>query len=515
MPPLRRRYRLRRTLTSPAFAVALAVSALGMTGAALAQADTVTKVPDAYLSGVSCANAATLDCVAVGQQPSKAGSTASIVKSRKLRISGGSVGAPEDLPVDFNGLSLACQSATSCLIAGFVGPSTNQNQEGAVVSVTNGAAGSPRLVPGTRILSGVACLSSSTCVAVGSAVPTFTGNDAAAVSIVNGVPGTAAAVQGGENFNLDAVACPSATSCTAVGYHSVPAGGCGDHCTNFVLEGVVVELGGSGAGAVRPVSGTSQLQDIDCAPGTTRCVVVGSRQTGTGVSQGVTVPISGGTVGAAEPAPSTGFLSGISCPSSSGCLAAGNDAEQSPSGVIVPVALGGMPGPPRSEADTYLLKSIDCADLSTCTAVGVADVKQTTGAVVVIGGGPATVQQSTAALSASLGVSGAAAKITSILKAGAYPAQIDAPSAGTAAIAWYYVPPGAHVAKARPVLIASGSKTATKKGKATVKVKLTKTGRTMLKNIKRGHRLGLTVKGSFTPKGGKKVTKKKAISLRA
>lgn len=68
--------------------------------------------------------------------------------------------------------------------------------------------------------------------------------------------------------------------------------------------------------------------------------------------------------------------------------------------------------------------------------------------------------------------------------------------------------------KAKPILVASGTKTFTKRGKATIKVKLTKTGRPLLKKVKKGHKLKLTAKGSFTPKGGKKITRLKAISLK-
>jgi hypothetical protein len=123
-------------------------------------------------------------------------------------------------------------------------------------------------------------------------------------------------------------------------------------------------------------------------------------------------------------------------------------------------------------------------------------------------------KQVVAALATALNPTGAAAKVGAILKAGAYPAALKAPSAGTAGIAWYQVPAGAHVARAKPVLVASGTKTLTKAGKVTLKVKLTPKGKALLKKVKRGHQLKLTGKGSFTPKGGKKTTKQKSFSLK-
>jgi hypothetical protein len=119
------------------------------------------------------------------------------------------------------------------------------------------------------------------------------------------------------------------------------------------------------------------------------------------------------------------------------------------------------------------------------------------------------------AVAAALTPGGPAAKIGAIIKTGAYPAAIKAPSAGTAGIAWYQVPAGAHIASAKkPVLVASGTKTLSKAGKVTIKVKLTAKGKAMLKKVKKGHKLKLTGKGSFTPTGGKKTTKLKSFTLK-
>jgi hypothetical protein len=120
----------------------------------------------------------------------------------------------------------------------------------------------------------------------------------------------------------------------------------------------------------------------------------------------------------------------------------------------------------------------------------------------------------TAALTRALSPSGPAAKIGALLAEGSYPATVTASGAGTAQIAWYYVPPGAHIASAKPVVVAKGVKKVTKAGAATVKVKLTATGRRMLKRVKAGHTLKLTAKGSIARTSGKKTTRTKKITLK-
>jgi hypothetical protein len=131
-------------------------------------------------------------------------------------------------------------------------------------------------------------------------------------------------------------------------------------------------------------------------------------------------------------------------------------------------------------------------------------------------GSPAEIVGAT--LATALAPNGAAAKIGAILKAGAYPAKAKAPGAGKLQVGWYFLPKGARLPKGahtagtpKPVLLASGSKTVTKAGKTVLEVKLSKKGKAKLKKAKK---IKLTAKGSFTPKGGKKLTTKKAFSLK-
>jgi hypothetical protein len=119
------------------------------------------------------------------------------------------------------------------------------------------------------------------------------------------------------------------------------------------------------------------------------------------------------------------------------------------------------------------------------------------------------------ALAAVLTPSGPAASIAALLKAGSYPAAFEAPGAGTAQIAWYQGSPSARLARAqKSLLVAKGAKTFTKAGKATIKIKLTPKGKALLAKVKKGQKLALTAKGSFTPKGGKKTSKQKSFTLK-
>jgi hypothetical protein len=115
-------------------------------------------------------------------------------------------------------------------------------------------------------------------------------------------------------------------------------------------------------------------------------------------------------------------------------------------------------------------------------------------------------------LGTALGPVGPAASIAAILKTGGYLASVHAPKPGTAKVVWYLVPKGAHVAaKRKPIVVASGSKTLKKPGKAKLKVKLTKAGKALLKKAKT---LKLTAKGSFKPKGKKATTATQVFKLK-
>jgi hypothetical protein len=114
-----------------------------------------------------------------------------------------------------------------------------------------------------------------------------------------------------------------------------------------------------------------------------------------------------------------------------------------------------------------------------------------------------TSAQIRAGLLAALAPKGKRARIAALLKR-AFSLSFHALVPGTLSIGWYFVPPGAHLArsgrKAKPkqVLIAAGSARFAKPGTYTFKIKLTARGKQLL-----GHatHLGVTAKGVFKPAG--------------
>ncbi len=109
---------------------------------------------------------------------------------------------------------------------------------------------------------------------------------------------------------------------------------------------------------------------------------------------------------------------------------------------------------------------------------------------------------------------GKAAKIKRLLKAGGYVGSFDAPSAGTAQLDWYQLPPGAHLSARRPkpVLIAAGRVTLHSAGSARLKLALTAAGKRLLKHSRR---VTLTAKATFTPPGEAAILAEERFTLTA
>ena len=256
----------------------------------------------------------------------------------------GANGTPGSVQVAGSTLNLdwvACVSASSCLAVGETGT------VGAAVPVAaDGAPGAVQNVDGSEALSGVACPSAISCVAVGTVFP----GDGMVVPVgIDGTPGTAVTVtgMGGE---INAVACPTATGCLAVGTDTgadtgvvlpVTADGTpgtiqpvngydleGVACMSATVcfavgtngsSGVVVPLAADGTPSTAvTVTGTADLKAAECS--SLSCVAVGTNTAGVGV----VVPIAaGGTPGTVETIAGTAILYGIGCTSATSCVAAG------------------------------------------------------------------------------------------------------------------------------------------------------------------------------------------------
>ncbi len=108
--------------------------------------------------------------------------------------------------------------------------------------------------------------------------------------------------------------------------------------------------------------------------------------------------------------------------------------------------------------------------------------------------------------------SGEAARIAALLKKGGYTLVFNALGAGRLLINWYYLPKGATISRAtaKPVLIASGSASFSGPGMVKLTIKLTATGKRMLKATKS---MKLTAKGTYTPPGNPAVVANKTFTL--
>ncbi|MDQ1416037.1 MAG: hypothetical protein QOF81_1650 [Acidimicrobiaceae bacterium] len=265
------------------------------------------------LQGLACSGGST--CVTVGYNNSGQGVV--------VPIAGGTPGAAQTI----DGMPLyavACATSTTCLGVGQYIPG-GQPAQGVVVPIINGARGIPYVVAGTELLRGVACPTATTCVAVGVTASA----QGVVVSITDGTPGSAHAVTGATS--LDGVACNGATTCVAVGCPAATScdtaafGEPSDHA-------VVVPIAGGTPGAVQLVSGTDGLLAVAC-PTATTCVAVGNNNQ----RYGVVIPVTSGTPGAARVL-GTSILHGVACPSATTCEAVGANFSSQGVVIAIPVA---------------------------------------------------------------------------------------------------------------------------------------------------------------------------------
>ena len=188
---------------------------------------------------------------------------------------------------------------------------------------------------------------------------------AAAVWSMSSSPNPAGSI----NTTLSGVACPTTTSCFAVGRFT--AGG--------VTKTLIEHWNGSGWGSMpspNPGSATtSNLSGIAC-PSTKSCFAVGSYSTGGG--QRTLVEHWNGSAwgfltGANPSIATDASLTGVSCPNLKGCFAVGSYSTASSTNTLVEHWNGSewgiqaSPNPPGGAAN---LRSIACPSPKSCFAVG-------------------------------------------------------------------------------------------------------------------------------------------------
>jgi len=320
---------------------------------------------------------------APGPQISPPGTTPASVGISTLAVSGAS-----DL------VSVACPTSSTCYAVG-----DNSSYEPIVVTITNGVPGSPVAVSGADYLGGIACSNASTCYAVGQApyVPLPGTSEGVVVPITNGVPGSSLVVpeinQLPGTAQLLDIACPSATTCEAVGLNFGATDGSVVSITNGVPSSPI--LAGTG-----PLTGSNgELSGVACS-GATTCYAVSydlllpitNGVPGSPVSLGIAVPdlspgigcssattcyaagnqsvvaITDGVVASPVEVPATEPLDSVACSNATNCEAVGGPYSAA-DGSVVPIT-DGVPGSPIVVPDTDLLNDVACSGPTTCEAVG-------------------------------------------------------------------------------------------------------------------------------------------------
>ncbi len=319
-------------------------SGLLVTGSGTSWAATGAGNAGYTLNGVACPS--TTSCVAAGSFFS------SDYDTQGLLVTGsGTSWTTTYVPQPSNGGGgggylgpIACESTSSCVAVGNYTDSSGRGQgwlvTGSGTSWTSTQAPvpvSPADDPGADLES-VACPSTTECVAGGQYYFPAPGPVAEDGPLLLAGSGTSWAAAPRDPFApgflyLDSVACPSTTSCTAVGSWS---GGASSN------EPVLLTGSGTSWAQIQvplPANAASNpdasLRWVAC-PSTTSCVAVGSYTDSSGKDQGLLLTGSGTTWTAAE-APLPGntasnpgaYLSAVACPSTISCVAVGGYTDSS------------------------------------------------------------------------------------------------------------------------------------------------------------------------------------------
>jgi hypothetical protein len=240
----------------------------------------------------------------------------------------------------------------------------------AVTVIASGAAGAslsaastytiagPTEVPGTTSLGNVACPTASSCVAVGT-------DDKSVVTITNGLPEAAQTISGipaGSSLELRGVACTSATACVAVGIYIDVQGD---------IQSAVVPISDGTPGAIETLPGTGELLAVACPTAAATCTAVGYADTASHIDS-LVVTIAAGVPGAVSLAADGGELVGVACSTATSCEAVGGFGVGSAGeAAVIPIS-NGVPGVPRPipGSDHLMMDSVACPSATTCVAVG-------------------------------------------------------------------------------------------------------------------------------------------------
>jgi len=263
---------------------------------------------------------------------------------------------------------VSCASPTACVAVGSEFP-FNLATPGAVAERWDGSSWTVLQTQdppnGTNSeLNAVACPGADTCVAVGDYFSEQTGQTLPLAELWNGTAWTVLPTAhriGAPHSILSGVACPTTTACLAVGAYTEPFA--------ETWNGTTWALTSS----PQPTGATNSALDAVACPTATACTAVGSAD-GNSLAEGWN-----GSTWTRQPTPTAAGASttllGLSCPTTTACTAVGS--AQTPSGLQAPVAgewdgttwVGETPQIP-SGAQGANLAGVSCFDATGCTAVG-------------------------------------------------------------------------------------------------------------------------------------------------
>lgn len=367
-----------------AFALTLAVGSLSAAAMASSSPPKLSPIATAAASGpgtnwgfgVSCATET--DCVAVGMSSTILGTATTTADAGQSWRPVATVDAPFISRLQ----SVFCNTATTCVA---VGESTGHPGVAVVAtlkgstwswSVPHTIAAATNPTKDSVLLSGVSCANTLSCVAVGrdqtaaTTVMTYSLDGGSTWTPAVTVGGDGATGAGYQN-ELNAIECPSATTCIAVG---------GDSAGNGMVATAVfnnsVWTFGSSADLVTGVSSNSgQLSAISC-PTSVRCVAVGSDRSGHGVvSLGYFISGTGwiwtNESDVTSDASGVGSLTAVRCEAAVDCVAVGQDS----SGIVTTISVDTganwtTQAPVASSAGKPLLNAITCVSVNACLGVG-------------------------------------------------------------------------------------------------------------------------------------------------
>jgi hypothetical protein len=263
------------------------------------------KVAGASLEGISCGGPST--CVAVGDTGGRS-QLAAVVP-----VANGRPGPAKEVGRGVYVLQdVSCPSVELCEAVG--------GDQGEVVGTTNGSPSGFQGVDGIGDFVSISCASATDCEAVGNGVDTLAG---AYVRIVDGAP--AVARREPDQMALQAIACPAAGSCEAVGGFASP----------HRHEGVIAAIRDGKFVDPHVLPNLAIFSAIACPTATTCDALAYTQPRRGGAQRTVLVSVVNGHATSERDLPDT--LNSIACPSTTRCYAAGSQPARPYDGVVVTV----------------------------------------------------------------------------------------------------------------------------------------------------------------------------------